>query len=131
MKIQRLEEIIRYIFEEDMKLMRAKNHDYSSDADALENFKDWGIVGFSVRLGDKCKRLKNILQKGEAKIVAESTEDTLKDISIYSYLARAYIIEESRELDRMTEISYPSSIRRSKEGIGCPPPESKVKYRGK
>ena len=97
MKIQRLEEIIRYIFEEDMKLMRAKNHDYSSDADALENFKDWGIVGFSVRLGDKSKRLKNILQKGEAKIVAESTEDTLKDISIYSYLARAYIIEENEK----------------------------------
>lgn len=93
MKTQQLEDTIRKLFVHDMKIMVAKNHDYASKDDALENFRDWGLAGFAVRIGDKYKRVKNIIQKGKTGVAGEPIEDAFRDLAVYCYLARVFMME--------------------------------------
>ena len=71
----------------DIELVKKKNADYSSDTDALENFRDFGARGIVVRLGDKYHRLKTFATTGQYAVKEEGFTDTLRDIRIYSYLA--------------------------------------------
>jgi len=80
------------IFAECVQLAVAKNSDYAKVEDALENFHDFGTLGIIVRIGDKYKRLKNILQKGEISVKSESVRDSLIDTIVYC--AIAVILEE-------------------------------------
>jgi len=73
---------------EDIELLRKKNADYSSEGDALENFRDFGVNGIIVRLGDKYMRLKTFARRGTYAVSDEKLDDTLKDVGIYTYLAR-------------------------------------------
>jgi len=88
------------IRDQDAALMAAKNHDYAGDADALENFREFGFYGVIVRLGDKWKRLKNFAirkQAGRGDLLAvkdESIKDTLRDIRNYATLAEIMFDEE-------------------------------------
>jgi len=93
MKTKQLKDTIETLFKRDMEVMVAKNHDYSSEEDALENFRDWGLTGFAVRIGDKYKRLKNIIQKGGNAVQGEGLQDALLDIGVYCYLARVFLME--------------------------------------
>lgn len=106
MKTKQLEDTIRELFVRDMEIMVAKNHDYSSEEDALENFRDWGLTGFAVRIGDKYKRLKNIIQKGGNAVQGEGLEDALLDIGVYCYLARVFLMEK-----KMPEYPDPTQIK--------------------
>ena len=81
--ITRLEDV----FAQCMNLAEAKNSDYAKVEDALENFRDFGVMGIIVRLGDKYKRLKNIIQKGEIAVTDEKVKDTLMDMIVYSAIA--------------------------------------------
>lgn len=83
---------LKGVFLECVTLADVKNHDYAHVEDALENFRDFGVTGIIVRLGDKYHRLKNVIQKGECKVRDESVKDTLRDTIIYS--AIALILEE-------------------------------------
>ena len=101
MKTKQLKDTIEALFKRDMEVMVAKNHDYSSEDDALENFRDWGLTGFAVRIGDKYKRLKNIIQKGGNAVQGEGLPDALLDIGVYCYLARVFLLEK-KDTTKMT-----------------------------
>jgi len=63
-----------------LELMKKKNSDYSRVEDALENFRDFGVLGLAVRLNDKTKRLKNIILNGKITVQDESVEDIFQDL---------------------------------------------------
>ena len=68
------------------ELHARKNADYG-DA-AYESYKDFGIISYVIRLGDKYRRLKTLTSPGyEQKVKDESIEDTLKDLAAYSIMA--------------------------------------------
>ena len=68
------------------QLHAKKNADYG-DA-AYESYKDFGLVSYVIRLGDKFRRLKTLTSPGyEQQIKTESIEDTLMDLAAYSIMA--------------------------------------------
>ena len=68
------------------ELHKRKNADYG-DA-AYESYKDFGLVSYVIRLGDKYRRLKTLTSPGtEQMIKSESIEDTLMDLAAYSIMA--------------------------------------------
>ena len=69
------------IQQEGLNLFIKKNHDYG------ESYKDYGLIGVLVRLGDKIKRLQNITNKGINLVNDESLRDTLIDLQNYSTMA--------------------------------------------
>ena len=73
-------------------LMVAKNSDYASDSDPFANFRMFGdgeaALGIVYRLGDKLRRLHKA-SKGKDFAVAESIDDTVKDIINYAILFKA------------------------------------------
>ena len=89
-------ERLKGVFLECVTLADIKNHDYAHVEDALENFRDFGVHGIVVRLGDKYHRLKNVTQKGEHK-VNETIADTLRDTLIYSAIALILLEEVSND----------------------------------
>ena len=67
-------------------LHRKKNNDYG-DA-AYESYKDFGLVSYVIRLGDKYRRLQSLTSPGKEQLVkSESIEDTLKDLAAYAIMA--------------------------------------------
>ena len=84
-----LQDCLCDLFESDLQLMKRKNADYTNQDDALENLREFGLLGIVVRLNDKFSRLKNlIVNDKEPSVEDEKIEDTLRDISNYCYLAR-------------------------------------------
>ena len=74
------------ISQEICKLHEKKNNDYG-DA-AYESYKDFGLVAYIIRLGDKYRRLKSLTTPGKEQMVKEETvEDTLLDLAAYSIMA--------------------------------------------
>ena len=68
------------------ELHQKKNADYG-DA-AYESYKDFGLVSYVIRLGDKFRRLKTLTSPGyEQQVKTESIEDTLMDLAAYSIMA--------------------------------------------
>ena len=76
---------LRAILEKELlPLVEAKGHDYSGTHDTFDNFREFGSRGILVRINDKVKRLKNILESGKQEVMDESIEDTLHDLINYS-----------------------------------------------
>lgn len=68
------------------ELHESKNADYG-DA-AYESYKDFGLVSYVIRLGDKFRRLKTLTSPGyEQQVKSESIEDTLMDLAAYAIMA--------------------------------------------
>lgn len=68
------------------ELHESKNADYG-DA-AYESYKDFGLVSYVIRLGDKYRRLKTLTSPGyEQQVKSESIEDTLMDLAAYAIMA--------------------------------------------
>lgn len=80
--------LIRKMFQDDMRLLRAKGHDYSGEENCLSNLEEFGFFGIVVRLNDKFQRLKNFVHSKKLNVNDESIEDTLRDIRNYCYLAQ-------------------------------------------
>ena len=74
---------------EELKTCSKKNHDYSTDVDALSNFRkceEFGIpavFGCLVRMSDKDSRKIEVLLKGSS-VSNETIVDTAKDDSVYN-----------------------------------------------
>ena len=66
---------------EGLNLFIKKNHDYG------DSYKEYGLVGVLVRLGDKIKRMQTITNKGINLVNDETLRDTLIDLHNYSILA--------------------------------------------
>lgn len=82
------------IFEEMQDTLRKKNSDYSRDNDAFYNFREFGTLGFLVRMSDKWSRLKGLVGTGKTPQVNESIRDTLLDMANYCVLLSVYLEEE-------------------------------------
>lgn len=68
-------------------LTKRKNADYAGDSDPFRNFREFGTMGFLVRMSDKWSRIKNLVGGDKAPQVKDETvEDTLLDLATYSLL---------------------------------------------
>jgi hypothetical protein len=82
---QEFKEYLFNSFTSDMlELYRKKNHDYG---DAFsESFDEFGIESAIIRLGDKYRRLRNIVIYDLDPKVNEAVEDTLMDLANYAVM---------------------------------------------
>lgn len=68
------------------RLHGEKNADYGDSA--YESYKEFGIISYVQRIGDKYRRIKNLtLNPGNQRVKTETIEDTLMDLAAYSIMA--------------------------------------------
>ncbi len=85
-------------------LMEKKNNDYTAGASPFANFEqstNYGvdpIVGLSIRMGDKMKRIETFCKNGKLEVDNEGVEDAYKDLIGYSLIALA-MLEDGRDND--------------------------------
>ena len=83
-----LHQYMRENFDDCIAISVAKNADYASGVDPLQNFRAceaFGVTlvkGIMVRLSDKLARIGNLLDR-EAKVKDEKITDTIKDAQVY------------------------------------------------
>lgn len=86
-----------------IKLIEAKNNDYSANDDALINFKRTNFInvspdiGILVRLIDKVSRYEQ-LSKNEANVKSESLKDTLLDVINYLVIFHILKLKSDKKL---------------------------------
>lgn len=74
------------------EITRKKNNDYGGPNDPFKNFREFGSIGFLVRMSDKFARLKTALvEKREFQVSDESLKDTLIDLANYSLLLQCWL----------------------------------------
>ncbi len=85
-------------------VMRAKNHDYTGDADdPFANFRASAVIGVQPVLGilmrmmDKFKRVETYVKLGDLAVNDESVEDSLDDCINYIILAKGMVREQQEE----------------------------------
>ncbi len=95
-------QFIEQLHEEMLALIKTKNNDYSGGGGPFANFKEaenFGVdplVGLSVRIGDKIKRLQTYCQTGDLAVKGEGVEDIFKDLIGYSWLALGMLHEKKQ-----------------------------------
>lgn len=83
----------------------AKNHDYGNAFH--DSVKEFGNVVMAIRIGDKYKRLKTLLDSDAQ--VDESIEDTLRDLAGYAILSliemndQKVLAEQNKQIDENTK----------------------------
>lgn len=112
----------KYSFNEILDEMRdiheRKNHDYGNSFS--ESIDEWGYVSALVRIGDKVKRLKQLLVRGEgAQVKDESAIDTAIDLANYAVMLASELRRrrEERELDMYGVTSTTEEIPQYEIGI--------------
>jgi hypothetical protein len=91
--------------EQARRLMKGKNHDYTtSKTDALENLRFGGALGVVTRMHDKLMRLKSLIVKENAAVRDESIDDTCLDLVNYSVLLLALINERGYQREDAQEV---------------------------
>ena len=85
------DKLIQSYFDEDMRLLQAKGHDYGGQDDALGNLRRFGLYGIVVRLSDKFSRIENFAKTDQLEVKGESIKDTLRDIRNYCFLAQIFL----------------------------------------
>jgi len=87
-----------------VSLMEKKNNDYTAGVSPFANFEqstNYGvdpIVGLSIRMGDKMKRIETFCKNGKLEVDNEGVEDAYKDLIGYSLIALA-MLEDGRNND--------------------------------
>lgn len=82
-------------YDNGMKLIKAKNHDYAKGSDPFSNFRMSELIGVPVhqailmRMCDKMARISNLWGK-EAQVSDESIEDSILDLCNYGNILLAY-----------------------------------------
>lgn len=83
-----------------ISIMKNKNKDYTAGGGPFSNFeqaRDFGIeplVGLSLRLGDKFKRVQSYFKNESLAVKSEGIEDAYRDIIGYSLIALAMLHEK-------------------------------------
>jgi len=83
-----------------LSLMKNKNKDYTAGGGPFANFeqaKDFGVeplLGLSLRLGDKFKRVQSYFKNESLSVKSEGIEDAYRDIIGYSLIALAMLHEK-------------------------------------
>jgi len=84
-------------------LMKNKNKDYTAGGGPFVNFeqaKDFGInplLGLSLRMGDKFKRVQSYFKNQSMSVESEGIEDAYRDLIGYSLIALAMLEEKRRK----------------------------------
>jgi hypothetical protein len=79
------------------RITETKNNDYGSSDDPFANFREFGELGFLVRMSDKWKRIKTALyEKRDLQVADETIEDTLLDLANYCLLLLCWREEQQR-----------------------------------
>lgn len=81
----------------------AKNHDYGNAFH--DSVKEFGNVVMAIRIGDKYKRLKTLLDSDAQ--VDESIEDTLRDLAGYAILSLIEMNETNINKTTIYASGYP------------------------
>jgi len=82
-----------------LKILEAKNHDYSKGDDEFRNFKMIGVLtdrisvedGILVRISDKIARIANLMDGTQGRVLDEKLEDTIRDAINYLVILLAYL----------------------------------------
>ena len=132
MKAAERDALIESYFAEDMKLLKAKGHDYAGEADALGNLRRFGLYGIVVRLSDKFSRLERFAQGGDLKVRDESIRDTLRDIRNYAFLAQIFLddngIPRKTYVVRYQDLSDSSMPSKRMRVMACDAQEARDLY---
>ena len=85
------------------RIMRQKNHDYTSGSgDPFANFRMAGslgvhpAVGICIRTGDKLQRIRTFAERGELKVDNEGLRDACVDVINYAILVYAMLTEDEQ-----------------------------------
>ena len=65
----------------------AKNKDYGNSVE--EQFKEYGDISVLVRLDDKMRRLKTLINSSQPMVKQESRKDTVKDLAMVNWWPRS------------------------------------------
>lgn len=91
--------------------MVRKNHDYTDgSSDVFANFRDGEDMGVSaakglmLRVGDKMKRIKTFLNRGELMVRDETPLDSIHDIINYMILLKGLLKESSEQEQQYFDI---------------------------
>lgn len=93
-------EFCEYMANDVIRLMEKKNNDYTAGSSALANFEqsaNYGvdpIIGLSIRMGDKMKRIETFCKNGTLAVENEGVEDAYKDLIGYCMIALAMLSKE-------------------------------------
>ena len=86
-----------------VSLMERKNNDYTAGVSPFANFEqaaNFGVdplVGLSIRMGDKMKRIETFCKNGKLSVDNEGVEDAFKDLIGYSLIALAMLEDEGND----------------------------------
>ena len=118
MTIDNLLNLHTQLCDEALKLMQAKNHDYTSgSADPFANFRASEAIGVSpklallVRILDKLKRMQTFAEQGQLKVKDESVRDAVIDVINYSVLFYGLTKENPNDQNVL--------VLRDTESAGC------------
>lgn len=87
------------MFEDAVRIMKRKRHDYSGPTDPFRNLRDAEFVnvdplkGVMVRIMDKFARVRAFIEQGELLVNDEAIRDTLVDAINYTCILAAMIEE--------------------------------------
>ena len=84
---------------EGLELFVKKNSDYG------DSYKENGLIGVLVRLGDKIRRLQNITDNNISLVHDESLRDTLIDLQNYSTMAIMLYDESKNKIKKNLVVS--------------------------
>lgn len=82
------EKIIKELFE----IHKKKNHDYGNSFD--KSLDEDGLIAAKVRIGDKIRRIDNLLSNRDRMVDDESLIDTFKDLANYAIMTLRWIDEK-------------------------------------
>lgn len=94
-KLREQNETLYYLFEDAVKKILSKNHDYAGDGDFYQNFRDSEEIGIEpfkaiwLRFGDKRRRIVNFIKKEYYEVKDESFIDSCIDGANYILLMAA------------------------------------------
>lgn len=126
-------QFITDLHEQMLELVRAKNADYTAGGGPFANFKasaEYGVdpmVGLSIRVGDKIKRLQSFCKLGNLEVRGEGVEDIFKDLIGYSWIALGMLHEakQAEEASQGERGEAKGSQQKAEDAGDNPPKEGK------
>lgn len=100
-------------------ITEAKNNDYATESDPFRNFREFGELGFLVRMSDKFARLRTALhEKRELSVSDETIDDTLIDLANYSVLLICWRRANAGNFGYQETCPYPVKLQTPKVSSG-------------
>lgn len=105
-RLKEQNETLYYLFEDAVKKILEKNHDYAGKDDFYENFRDSEEIGIEpfkaiwLRFGDKRRRIINFIKNGYYMVKDEKFIDTCIDGANYILLMAAAWLDMEKKVNK-------------------------------